>query len=330
MADLGQAGAPEAAHQPPGPGPGEVGAQILAAQARDPVRVAGAHHQRRGPEQDLAVDGPGQVAAQERQVGIRHRVDAGAHQLAPLRPQAQVAAAEGHDSRLLGGTRRDRQPVGPGAGAADRRSPPRSSPRSWRDGDALAVRGERMDSGSRADGCPGSLDVRCVGGRDLREVDDPGLGRVERRHAAGVRLDLGDLAAVNPAQARDLVLATPALQLVESRQLGLVRGDDQLAVAARLDPALVAVGVEQPRALDAEPRLERARGVVDAGVDHPARVRGLVGGESGPRAPARRVWNPGDGSAARGRPRARGCRRRSRRRRIWQVAQPWSARLSRH
>ena len=102
---------------------------------------------------------------------------------------------------------------------------------------------------------------------------------MQRRHAAGVRLDLGDLAAVDPAQPGDLVLATPPLELVESRQLGLVGGDDQLAVAPRLDPALVAVGVEQPGALDAEPRLERAGGVVDAGVDDAARVGGLVGGE---------------------------------------------------
>src|SRR3954469_9236107 len=59
--DLRQPGSPKAAHQPPGPRPGKVRAEVAGAQPADPVRVAGADHQRRGPEQDLAVDGPGQM-----------------------------------------------------------------------------------------------------------------------------------------------------------------------------------------------------------------------------------------------------------------------------
>ena len=85
----------------------------------EPVGVASADHQRRGAEQDLAVDRPGQVPAEERQVGIGDRVDAGAHQLAPLGAQPQVGAAEGDDPRLGRRAGGDGEPVAPGSRAAD-------------------------------------------------------------------------------------------------------------------------------------------------------------------------------------------------------------------
>src|SRR4051812_24452266 len=70
VSDLGQPGSPETSHQTPGPGPGQVGAEIPAAQAGNAVGVTGPDHQGRGAEQDLAVDRPGQVAAEERQVRV--------------------------------------------------------------------------------------------------------------------------------------------------------------------------------------------------------------------------------------------------------------------
>ena len=82
------AGAPVARHQPPGAGPGERVAQVGAAHPREPVGVAGADDQRRGAEQDLAVDRPGQVGAEERQVGVGDRVDAGPHEVARARAAA--------------------------------------------------------------------------------------------------------------------------------------------------------------------------------------------------------------------------------------------------
>ena len=89
-----------------------------------------------------------------------------------------------------------------------------------------------------------------------------------------------------------------------------LRRDDHLAVPPSLDPALVAVVVQRRRALDAEPRLQRAGRVVDAGVDDAARVAALVGGGRRPRAPARRRSRPGDATAAPAPSPARRCRRR--------------------
>ena len=55
--------------------------------------------------------------------------------------------------------------------------------------------------------------------------------------------------------------------------LCLAAGDDQLAAAPVRDAALGAIGVEHLAAGDAEPGLERARRVIDAGMDHLAVAR---------------------------------------------------------
>jgi hypothetical protein len=103
---------------------------------------------------------------------------------------------------------------------------------------------------------------------------------VKGRDAAGVGLDLADLVLVQPPQAGDPVGLAAELELGEAGQLRLVDGDDQLAVALEGQALCRAVLGEESRPLDAEPRLQRARGVVDAGVDDAARMPRLVGGDS--------------------------------------------------
>ena len=78
---------------------------------------------------------------------------------------------------------------------------------------------------------------------------------------------------------RHAVRERAAVQLVEPRQLVLAGGDDDLAAAQHRDAALVAVREQALRAGDAEPRLERAGGVVDPAVDDAARAPGLVGSD---------------------------------------------------
>jgi len=90
-------------------------------------------------------------------------------------------------------------------------------------------------------------------------------------------LELGDLLGAQPPQARHAVGQAAALELVQPRELPLVQGDDDLAAPLHRDAALFAVGVQARRALDTHPRLQGARLVVDAGVDHPRVVAGLAG-----------------------------------------------------
>ena len=65
----------------------------------------------------------------------------------------------------------------------------------------------------------------------------------------------------------------------ERGQLSCVGGDDQLAATAVRDAAVGAIAVKEPLAGDAEPGLEAAGGVVDAGMDHLAVARAGLGAD---------------------------------------------------
>jgi hypothetical protein len=135
------------------------------------------------------------------------------------------------------------------------------------------------DSRHRArggDGAAGGDDILRERSGHESEVDDAGRGRVERGEPADVWLELPELVRPQPAEPRDLVRVAAPLELVEARQLGLTDGDDRLAAATGRDPARAAEVVELARAGDAEPRLQRARFVVDAGMDDAAVASGLV------------------------------------------------------
>ena len=215
------------------------------------------------------------MSAEERQLGVRDRIDVGANQLSLCRAQPQVAAAEGNDPRLRRGAAGDRHAVRPEPGAEDRRrrggDPARVADR-YPVSARLGPRHPRIE----VDAPSGCGDVLGEGLRDPDEVDHPGGGRVKRRDSARVGLDLRHLAGSEPAQARHSVGLPAPLELVEAPDLALVDGDDQLAGAPVRYLALRAERIEGARALDAQPRLQGPRLVVDPGVDHPARAAGLV------------------------------------------------------
>src|SRR5437667_7688856 len=99
---------------------------------------------------------------------------------------------------------------------------------------------------------------------------------MERANPAHLRLDLPEIVFVDESDAGRAVLACAHEQVVEAGELVLVDGDDDLAALLVRDAVLVAVRVELTAALHAEARLQRARRVVDAGVDDTAVVTRLV------------------------------------------------------
>ena len=99
---------------------------------------------------------------------------------------------------------------------------------------------------------------------------------MQRGDPAGVRLELGELLRPDPPQALDAVCAAARLELVETGDLRLVERDDHLAAALVRDPVLVAERVHPAHPVDAELRLERARLVIDPGVQHAGVVPGLM------------------------------------------------------
>ena len=118
-----------------------------------------------------------------------------------------------------------------------------------------------------------------VRARDSGEVDDPGARRVQPGDSARVRLERFDAVRVDPAQTRYPVGLPAPLQLIEPAQLGGVGRDDHLPARLVGDSVLLAVLVQLARALDAQPRLQRAGRVVDARVNHPRVVTRLMGAD---------------------------------------------------
>ena len=238
---------------------------------------------------------PGQVAAEEREVGIRDRVDAGPHEVAPLGAQAQVAAAKRDDPRLGGRPGRDRQPVGPGARAADH-EPGSVVPRSCSTAMPSPRTCRRRTPAPVTTRPAGQLDVGGIGRRRrAAKSTTPVSGECRAATPRACGSISRDLIGPDPAQAGHLVLPAAALELVEPGSSDLVGGDDQLA--ARGAPRSRARrsrrrAAARPRRR-AAPSASRARSRCRRGS---RRWSGRSGGPpAGPRARARRAWSPGGG-----------------------------------
>ena len=91
-----------------------------------------------------------------------------------------------------------------------------------------------------------------------------------------VGLELAQPLGADQLGVGNAVRERPPLELLEARELGDARRDDDLPATEDGNPALVAVREQPFRALHAEPRLERAGRVVDAAVDDTRRMAGLV------------------------------------------------------
>ena len=108
-------------------------------------------------------------------------------------------------------------------------------------------------------------------------VDDAGLGRPERGDRACTAARARAMNARSTISRPSTPLSTPRRCSASSCGISsLVVRDDQLAAARVRHAVRGAELVEQPPAFDAEPRLQRAGRIVDAGVDHAAVVRAGV------------------------------------------------------
>src|SRR5437016_4386226 len=100
---------------------------------------------------------------------------------------------------------------------------------------------------------------------------------MQRGDACCMGLELGQLVAVDPAQAGYAVRAAAPLQLLQPRQLAVAGGDDHLAAADCRDAPRVAVLEQLTGAGHAQLGLQRSGHVVHALVDDARVVAGLVG-----------------------------------------------------
>ena len=133
-----------------------------------------------------------------------------------MRAQPQVAASEGDDPQIVGLAGGDGEAVGPEARAGDGR-PRRDEALGGVEDRRAAGLVEAIDRDAGLDRRAERPDLGRHGAGHRGEVDDSGLRGVQGGDADRVRLDLRDLRAAQPAQARDAVLAAAALELVQAR-----------------------------------------------------------------------------------------------------------------
>ena len=315
VADLGEAGAPEAAGQPPG-------ARARRGSSRDRAGGPGRAGRRRGRRPSAP---RGRAAPRRRSSASGARRGRAGRDPAPGRCwRGPARGARGAGA----GSRRGR---GRSAARPARRPPPRAGrtrrPRSSttkpasvaapRVLDARCVSPPRPQPAHPAAGGdrppPRRLDVRGVGRGDPAEVDD---ARSSGECSAATPRACGSISAISsgldPPQAGNLVGRARGAR---ARRAGPARPRRRRRSACRplraSIPRSLAVGVEQAGALDAEPRLQRARLVVDAGVDHAARV-GWSGGRASrsSRSSTQRLASGVAGEQLARHREARGCRRR--------------------
>ena len=226
------------------------------------------------------------------------------------RRQAQVGAAEGDDARVRVGAGGDREAVGPGPGAADRvarlgdAAGMGDPQRAARAGPARATSQPVCDRPRRRE------QVLGVRAGDRAEVDDPGGRRVQGGDPGRVRLDLADAVrrrgGAGPARRSPSPVArAPRARRARPRS----RRRSACRSARRGCRALRSTRTGRPRPRTQSSRLQRARRVVDAGVDRPPSCGRSGGCRSRPPSPARRRCGRGRGRSARGRRRGRECRR---------------------
>jgi hypothetical protein len=277
---LGEPDAPVPPGETPDPGVREGAPGV--APGEGPARVAVAVQSENGVRAglDRAVDAAGEVHAEKGEARIGDRVDETAHQRAPFGGELEVVAAKGDDAD------RRSQPGEPGdavtvqTGAVDQ---PARLQRA-----AVGLDDELVPGGGDGSHPPAEKNVAAValqllgeGLGDAHEVDDSGLGHEEGVETTGVRLVVRDLPRRHATQAAKAVGAAAALELVETRHLGLLGRHDELAAQLEGEVALAAE-VHQPAApLDAQSSLARPRPVVEPGVEDATVVPGLVRGETG-------------------------------------------------
>jgi hypothetical protein len=105
-------------------------------------------------------------------------------------------------------------------------------------------------------------------------VEDPALGRMQRAHGAQGRFQRQGLRGVQAGHAFHPVRLAARGQCVQRREFTVLCGHDELAALVVGDVVAIEEFVHQAPAFHAEARLQRARRVMQAGVDHLGVARG--------------------------------------------------------
>lgn len=192
--------------------------------------------------------------AEERESWIRHGVDQRADQIAPVRLELQVRAAERHDARVATCPARRCQAVGPraraehGVGRLERAA-------GMLEANGSPVGVHPLHVGAACHCASGLGDVRRERAGHASEVGDSAVRRVQTGEPGCVRFEYTNLVAVEASQAQDAVPGTAPLELVERSKLAGFSGNHELATALVSDLSLLAEVVHRASAFHAQASL---------------------------------------------------------------------------
>ena len=218
--------------------------------------------------------------AQEREARIRHRVDQVLHLVLALLSEVVVVAAEADDLLLHLGAILAREAIALQPTAEDHVARGVRAFGGAHHGVLACLIGsqELLTQAHAAVGLTCGRDAgHLLGGTP--EIDDAGAAHTHPGDALTVRLDLADLLWSDPFHAFDAVGDAGVVDLLQARQFVLVGGHDEFAAYIVLNAMLLGEGDEFAASGNTILGLEAAGLVVDAAVDDPAVVAGLVIGE---------------------------------------------------
>ncbi len=247
------------------------------------VAFAGKCQDRVRPTLDRAGDGSGEMDTQKREAVVGDRIDQSSYQVPRRRFQHPIFASERDDAHVHGGAAGSGDPVGLKAGAGDdqaglHRVGPISVTNMSSTSSLCTVRADQL--GLETQG-PAHLN-QIFGQRRGHPaiVHDPRILDPQRTGAGGqVRLALLHLVRGHRSTA-DPVFQTAATQLVQLGRLSVGPARHQLAASGKGHTVCVAERLEKVSASTTELGLQRARSIVQPGMNDPRVVAALVG--SGP------------------------------------------------
>ncbi len=213
---------------------GERRDRVTRAESEPPVALARQRQNGVRPGDDRVVVLAGEVDTEERKGWIGHRIDQSAHERGGVRAQGVVVAAERDDPRGRLEPGQARQPVRLQAGAADQVL--RSDPVLVRPHDHTGrVRRDTPDRDAEQQLAAERAHVVRERTRHRAVVDHCRLGRMQRAEADGVRLDLGDLATGDLADAANAVRCGAPAELLQPWELGTHQPRRSACRAARTE-----------------------------------------------------------------------------------------------
>lgn len=253
---------------------GESVTQVASRKVRLAVSFAFEGQNGIGTGMDRAIDHAGEMHPEKWEIGIWNRVNEGFDQMALLRNQGEVLAAERNDLCTGIGAGSGGNAITVQTAAVDHEPRFDGSPARFEDV-PLLVAPDVEDANSRLNGPIALLNQLGVLCADFAVTYDSSRRDVNAGNTSDVGFDFTDLFGAQSLNHQPILYA-PLTKILQARQLVLFCGDDDFSTDLVFDVMLAAELHQRSVALAGKARFKAAGFVVNAGMDYSAVAAGLV------------------------------------------------------